>query len=1192
MQCIQAISGLILRRLFGSVSHAGEGAGGLQSHQDLLATAGHHLSRALRQANAGAWFAIEILLAGEPLWEQAQLDWKRELEEEFFQPLRGLLDSSSLEPVKTMGADSRLQALGFLRRAVGTRLLTSGSLEPKELLPSSNALADQNSRQAEWNCLQMLAVEAERTGNAELRDLFRIRWRSGDSFLVLLASALFRKAVQADQDLFGDLAVCLFKDDGHKRPGDIDQLATLVHVHRTRLEALLEQVCSQTVSQNAPSSAVELGVVNLQKGEAFAQRGDHESAIVEFTSALGFNPTLIKALVLRGDSHRLRGENDLALADYTQALQSDSSNIVALSNRSQILSFFGKQDEAIADCTAILQIDPNNSLAYHNRGKANSRAERFEAALLDFSKAVRLDPNNGWAFHDRGDAYAALGDHERAIADYSSALRLNPRAALTYVRRAEVYRQTGQPDRAIADYSDALRLDPLNVSACAQRGVAYRERGDLDQAIADLTRTLELDPANAELFRQRGMVFQLRSEHAKALADFDSALRFQGGNADLHYHRALAHAALKSPEKALDDLNQALGLNPNYAAAYDRRGQLFADQGKTTHALADFSAALRIDPGLTLAYVHRAKVLARADCLDDALADCELALGQDPKCPAAYYVRGSTLWQRGNFETALKDFSQTIALEPGNAEAFHRRGLTHAKLGDPEEALADLTESLRLDPTSAEAYSNRARVYEKTQDHEQSLNDFAHAVRLDARYAAAYCNQRGLLHASNGWYDRAAADFSVALLLDPANEPARSGRVWALRKLESRPQFWAAHEENGRTRIREVRAGDLSPDKSGSINSVRLKAASRVRAAAPTGQYRVDRSTARQTAVIGLGQSSKRKVTTYSAEVAVPIKDAGYDEPVELTEDDVVQGEDSPLNSPEKTITVTKDDTEEYYREQRLEAARKKAEEDFKLRVAAQENIERQRKAEAVARQTKKHRRSTDDDDDDDGDGIFVRWRKALIAMAALVLLAILAPFGMGWFKAHRKIDPPLQAKTVWENYNNDPQAANQKYANQRFFIIGKLTITQAAPMSPRQVFFQAPVDAKILIKCTFSAVNELAEVPSGSPPGSYLISGEFQPYSEGALVELTNCEFIGASNEPAPPASGSVGLWDKFATCRIVNGKFQTCPTADPAAIPPGHQPWLTCLLSDSFSPKTLRLHEMHTEEKLNHVLNDSPAG
>ena len=112
----------------------------------------------------------------------------------------------------------------------------------------------------------------------------------------------------------------------------------------------------------------------LDQGIALCQRGEYGPAIVEFTAALTINPTLVRALVLRGDAHRMKGDYALALADYSRAIDQEPANVLVRLNRGQVYGLLNQPAEAIADYTAVLEKDAKNALAYTNRGKANAAA--------------------------------------------------------------------------------------------------------------------------------------------------------------------------------------------------------------------------------------------------------------------------------------------------------------------------------------------------------------------------------------------------------------------------------------------------------------------------------------------------------------------------------------------------------------------------------------------------------------------------------------------------------------------------------------------------------------------------------------------------------------------------------------------------------------------------------------------------
>src|SRR5688500_9549581 len=111
MRCVQQVSAAALRRLFSRVRQP-VGAANSPPTALIFAAAGYHFTRALRQANARAWFALEVLLAGEHFWERAQLDWERELDDEFFHPLRLFLDSACQSAEALIDADLRAMTRG------------------------------------------------------------------------------------------------------------------------------------------------------------------------------------------------------------------------------------------------------------------------------------------------------------------------------------------------------------------------------------------------------------------------------------------------------------------------------------------------------------------------------------------------------------------------------------------------------------------------------------------------------------------------------------------------------------------------------------------------------------------------------------------------------------------------------------------------------------------------------------------------------------------------------------------------------------------------------------------------------------------------------------------------------------------------------------------------------------------------
>jgi Flp pilus assembly protein TadD len=76
------------------------------------------------------------------------------------------------------------------------------------------------------------------------------------------------------------------------------------------------------------------------------------------------------------------------------------------------------------------------------------------------------------------------------------------------------------------------------------------------------------------------------------------------------------------------------------------------------------------------------------------------------------------------------------------------------------------------------AYNYRGFAHFRKGDYDRAVADNSEAIRLDPKFAHAY-NSRGLAHIEKRNYDGAVADLSQAIHLDPKLVTAYSNRGWA-----------------------------------------------------------------------------------------------------------------------------------------------------------------------------------------------------------------------------------------------------------------------------------------------------------------------------------------------------------------------------------------------------------------------------
>lgn len=1132
MRSVQVLSRLALKRLLGSSLLKGdEGPGSFFRPESGSCALAHnaaasairpsalddcsqHLARAFRQANGRAWAAVEILLAGEEFWERSQLFWERDLEHEFFQPIRYLLDTVSLAPVDRLGADARLRARQSLHAALKSGLLTTGALEFADLSSGNGAGTgsnDADERLAEGPAIAQLTSELNQAGYADLAPLFKIECDSDRSLLIFLVGEIFRLAVENDADLFGDLAEACLAGNSSGVGDELRRIAATLHRYVARVDSVLEEIRETLPPSMPPPDPLLDG----------SQR-DSTSLAPECKHGSGLSSA---ELVRHGDAHRLEGSYAHALADYTQALRLEPTNALALVQRGQVRWLMGRSEEALADYEVALQLDSQNAIAHYNRGKALANLEQFDAAIVSFSEVLRIDPNHAWAYHDLGEVYAALENHERAIANYCMAIRLNPLAALSYLRRAQATALLGEYEQAIADLDNALRLDPHNADAYVSRGTAHRELGKYGQAETDLTRALDLDFTSSGAYYERGLVFQRQGNHERALRDFDAAIYHNSLHTDAFCRRAQTHEALGNFDAALADLTEAVRLEPPRAAGYSSRGQIYLQRGALDLALADFDEAIRVEPALAVARLNRAKILGRLGRLQEALADCNQAVTHEPNSAPAYLARGSILALGHEYAAAVSDFSQALKFEPHNAQTYFLRGVAQKKLSNAAHAMADLSEAICLDPRHARAYVHRAVLRNRAGQMESALDDMAQATRLDGRHAALYCEQLGNLHVWLGNFQRAVADYSVALSLDPNNVGVRAALEQALKSLQSQPQTKPASAKPtppepppivvSESAVFRLDAASSSPPSSGSssasspASNAEMPASTHASKKLQPAEAINDKSSperpprtplpARLAPVAGLNESPDTPVPLFVADEPAQFELAkgynrGREEIAELVTKDAdsnagdLKPDDSEIEfeiDSDDSLTVGADD-EAWRKEQqqlerhnwvRAEAQRKQLAEEMAKKIAEQK---RSRMSSALAVALKAKLQDKDDDDHDD-DGRMPLWKRGALAVAGLLLFYLMGSAAWGFFVNSGRTSAP----TTY------PVSGQVIFANGQPLPGGMLRLH---PKDPPEREGHARLDSDGTFKVSSFGKDD------GAPAGRYVVTIDPPPKLEHAV--------------------------------------------------------------------------------------------
>ncbi|MGH9550993.1 MAG: tetratricopeptide repeat protein [Terriglobales bacterium] len=226
----------------------------------------------------------------------------------------------------------------------------------------------------------------------------------------------------------------------------------------------------------------------FKHGKALNDSGQYESAVLEFSLALRFDPHYEDARAERAGVYFFQlCDNNSALDDFNILVKANPGESFFLVHRARVLTVLRRYNEAIADFTKALQLDPHRYHIYRQRGDDWAGLGQWRKACDDYAKWCKI----GGIVRDTdyfllGDCHQRLGQLTEAIHDYDCALKLNQKDDHAYFKRADAYFKAGEYARAVEDYTQALSLDPESPSRVLEaRARAYRKLGKFNLAARD-----------------------------------------------------------------------------------------------------------------------------------------------------------------------------------------------------------------------------------------------------------------------------------------------------------------------------------------------------------------------------------------------------------------------------------------------------------------------------------------------------------------------------------------------------------------------------------------------------------------------------------------------------------------------------------------------------------------------------------
>jgi tetratricopeptide (TPR) repeat protein len=153
-----------------------------------------------------------------------------------------------------------------------------------------------------------------------------------------------------------------------------------------------------------------------------------------------------------------------------------------------------------------------------------------------------------------------------------------------------------------------------------------------------------------------------------------------------------------------------------------------------------------------------------------ALSTASYGGSSTPQAPGKFLDRGITFASRGDYDMAIADFTEAINLDPDMQAAWMLRGRAlFASVSNVYSVGENFSGVGTVTDVGAVVTEEKKAVYDR------AIADFTQAIRLDPDNYRVY-RERGESYDHKGDYDRAIADYNQAILLNPNNDAAFNNR--------------------------------------------------------------------------------------------------------------------------------------------------------------------------------------------------------------------------------------------------------------------------------------------------------------------------------------------------------------------------------------------------------------------------------
>ena len=292
----------------------------------------------------------------------------------------------------------------------------------------------------------------------------------------------------------------------------------------------------------------------FKAGNKFVDNMKYEDAVVQFTSAIGLEPSNADYYIARAQTYEKLLKYEDAKTDYEKSIVFEPKNADAMISLGTVLNKMGKFGEALTLLNRASRIDKRNSAIYPEKVITLIGLERYDQALKASDTAV-ITKDNPMNYYYRGLCYMKLNNEFMGRKELEKAISKDKRMPQPRLALAELLLNSN-PEEAMNQCNEVIKNNDRNTDAYLMRSKVYKKYLDYPNAINDISKNILIDPSNAAFYLTRGTCYQEFNQHMYAINDFSKYISLKPDDPDAYFSRARSYEEIMNFDEAMTDYNK------------------------------------------------------------------------------------------------------------------------------------------------------------------------------------------------------------------------------------------------------------------------------------------------------------------------------------------------------------------------------------------------------------------------------------------------------------------------------------------------------------------------------------------------------------------------------------------------------------------------------------------------------------